>query len=155
MSEDRTAETNESRSFQDRVFARFDTIDDRFERIEGRLSSVEIRIGKLEDRQYDTKPIWEKALAAIAETNTALLAGFDEFRRQLESINATLDSMDAKFEALSDKVEAGSNTLHVDLEDGLRGVERKIDVLNKNILELQADQRYVDSRLEKIESKPS
>ena len=190
MTKDRTAETNESRSFQDRVFARFDTIDDRFERVEGRLSSVEIRIGKLEDRQYDTKPIWEKALAAIAETNTAMLAGFDEFRHQLESINARLDSMDArfdsmdarfdsmgarfdsmdarfetvdarfdsmdaKFEALNDKVEAGSNTLHVDLEDGLRGVERKIDVLNKNILELQADQRYVDSRLEKIESKPS
>ena len=169
MSKDRTAETNESRSFQDRVFARFDTIDDRFERVEGRLSSVEIRIGKLEDRQYDTKPIWENALAAIAETNTAMLAGFDEFRHQLESINARLDSMDArfdsvdarfdsmdaKFEALNDKVEAGSNTLHVDLEDGLRGVERKIDVLNKNILELQADQRYVDSRLEKIESKPS
>ncbi len=193
----RTAETNESRSFQDRVFARFDTIDDRFERVEGRLSSVEIRIGKLEDRQYDTKPIWEKALAAITETNTAMLAGFDEFRRQLESINARLDSMDArfdsmdarfdsmdarfdsmdarfdsmdarfesvdarfdstdtKFEALNDKVEAGSNTLHVDLKDGLRGVERKIDVLNKNILELQANQRYVDSRLEKIESKPS
>ena len=155
MSEDRTAETNESRSFQDRVFARFDKIDDRFERIEGRLSSVEIKIGKLEDRQYDTKPIWEKALAAIAETNTVMLAGFDEFRRQLESINARLDSMDARFEALNNKVEAGSNTLHVDLEDGLRGVERKIDVLNKNILELQADQRYVDSRLEKIESKAS
>ena len=197
MSEDRTAETDESRSFQDRVFARFDTIDDRFELVEGRLSSVEIRIGKLEDRQYDTKPIWENALAAIAETNTVMLAGFDEFRRQLESINARLDSMDArfdsmevrfhsldarfdsmdvrfdlmdvrfdsmdvrfdsmdaKFEDLSDKVEAGSNTLHTDFEDGLRGVERKIDVLNKNILELQADQRYVDSRLEKIESKPS
>ena len=169
MSEDRTAETDESRSFQDRVFARFDTIDDRFERVddrferlEGRLSSVEIKIGKLEDRQYDTKPIWEKALAAIAETNTVMLTGFDQFRRQLESINARLDSMDtrfdsmdAKFEALNNKVEAGSNTLHVDLEDGLRGVERKIDVLNKNILELQADQRYVDSRLEKIESKPS
>jgi chromosome segregation ATPase len=162
MSEDRTAETNESKSFQDRVFARFDTIDDRFERVEGRLSSVEIRIGKLEDRQYDTKPIWEKALAAIAETNTVMLTGFDQFRRQLESINARFDSMDArfdsmdaKFEALNNKVEAGSNTLHVDLEDGLRGVERKIDVLNKNILELQADQRYVDSRLEKIESKPS
>ena len=183
MSEDKTGEINESRSFQDRVFARFDTIDDRFERIEGRLSSVEIRIGKLEDRRYDTKPIWENALAAIAETNTAMLAGFDEFRRQFESINARLDSMDArfdsmdtrfdsmdtrfdsmdarfdsmdvKFEALSHKVEAGSKTLHTDLEDGLRGVERKIDVLNKNILELQADQRYVDSRLEKIESKPS
>jgi chromosome segregation ATPase len=157
MSEDRTAETKDPRSFQDRVFARFDTI-------EGRLSSVEIRIGKLEDRQYDTKPIWEQALAAIAETNRVMFAGFDEFRRQLESINARLDSMDvrfdsmfAKFEALSDKVESGSDILHTDLENGLRGVERKIDVLNKNILDLQADQRYVDSRLEKIESqaKPS
>ncbi len=206
MSEDKTAEINDSRSFQDRVFARFDTIDERFERVEGRLSTVEIRIGKLEDRQYDTKPIWEQALAAIAETNTVMLAGFDEFRRQLESINARLDSMDvrfesiearlnsmdirfdsmdarfdsmdarfdsmdarfdsmevrfdsmdAKFQALSDKVESGSDILHTDLENGLRGVERKIDVLNKNILDLQADQRYVDSRLEKIESqaKPS
>jgi len=190
MSEDRTAETNESRSFQERVFARFDTIDDRFERVEGRLSSVDIRIGKLEDRQYDTKPIWEQALVAIAETNTVMLAGFDEFRRQLESINARLgsmetrfdsmetrldsmetrfdsmetrfdsmetrfDSMEIKFEAFGEKVEAASNTLHTSLENGLRGVERKIDVLNKNILELQADQRYVDSRLEKIESKPS
>lgn len=171
MSEDKTAEINNSRSFQDRVFARFDTIDERFERVEGRLSTVEIRIGKLEDRQYDTKPIWEQALAAIAETNKVMLAGFDEFRRQLESINARLDSMDlrldsmdarfdsmdAKFQALSDKVESGSDILHTDLENGLRGVERKIDVLNKNILDLQADQRYVDSRLEKIESqaKPS
>src|SRR5258705_5423610 len=157
MSEDKTAETKDSRSFQDRVFARFDTI-------EGRLSSVEIRIGKLEDRQSDTKPIWEQALAAIAETNRVMLAGFDEFRRQLESINARLDSMDirfdsmdAKLEALRDKVESGYDILHTDLENGLRGVERKIDVLNKNILDLQAYQRYVDSRLEKIESqaKPS
>ena len=176
MSEDRTAETNESRSFQERVFARFDTIDNRFERVEGRLSSVDIRIGKLEDRQYDTKPIWEQALAAIAETNTVMVAGFDEFRRRFESVNARLDSMETrfdsmetrfdsmesrfdstetKFESLGDKVEAGSKTLHTSLENGLRGVERKIDVLNKNILELQADQRYVDSRLEKIESKPS
>jgi chromosome segregation ATPase len=169
MEKDKTAETNESRSFEERVFARFDTIDDRFERVEGRLSTVEIRIGKLEDRQYDTKPIWEQALAAIAETNAVMVAGFDEFRRQFESINARLDAMDhrfdamdlrfeamdARFEALTSKVEVESTALRTDLENGLRGVERKIDVLNKNILELQADQRYVDSRLEKIESKPS
>jgi chromosome segregation ATPase len=199
MNEDRTKETNDSRSFQDRVFARFDTIDDRFER-------VEMRIGKLEDRQYDTKPIWERALAAIAETNKVMLAGFSDFRGQLELINARLDamdgrldamdgrldsiddrlnsmdtrfdsmdarfdsmdarfdamdarfdSMDAKFGVLSHKVEVGSTALQTEVENGLRGVERKIDVLNKNILDLQADQRYVDSRLEKIESqaKPS
>jgi len=80
---------------------------------------------------------------------------FDSMETRFDSMESRFDSTETKFESLGDKVEAGSNTLHTDLENGLRGVERKIDVLNKNILELQADQRYVDSRLEKIESKPS
>jgi chromosome segregation ATPase len=146
MSEDKTAETKDSRSFEDRVFARFDSIDERF-------STVEIRIGKLEDRQYDTKPIWERALAAIEETNERQREGFDEIRVELSKIDSRLDSMDARFDSIDGRFEA-QNT---DLENSFGGVERKIDVLNRNILELRADQRYVDSRLEKIESqaKPS
>jgi chromosome segregation ATPase len=160
MSEDKTAETKDSRSFEERVFARFDVV-------EGRLSNVEIRIGKLEDRQYDTKPIWEQALAAIAEnnqrireafdeiakTNQLMREGFDEIRAQLGVIVARLDAMDEKFKGIDERFDS----LDKDLDNNFRGVERKIDVLNRNILELRADQRYVDSRLEKIESqaKPS
>src|SRR4030095_16003684 len=196
MSEDKTAETRDSRSFEERVFARFDVV-------EGRLSNVEIRIGKLEDRQYDTKPIWEQALAAIAEnnqrmregfdetnqriqeafdeiaktnqqmregfdetnqriqeafdeiakTNQQMREGFDETRAQLGGIVARLDAMDEKFKAIDERF----NSQDKELDHNFRGVERKIDVLNRNILELRADQRYVDSRLEKIESqaKPS
>jgi len=214
MSEDKTAETKDSRSFEERVFARFDVV-------EGRLSNVEIRIGKLEDRQYDTKPIWEQALAAIAETNQQMREGFaetnqriaetnqriqgalegiaetnqrmreefaetnqriaetnqrmregfaetnqriaetnqqiregfNEIRDQLGVIVARLDAMDEKFKGIDERF----NSLDKDLDNNFRGVERKIDVLNRNILELRADQRYVDSRLEKIESqaKPS
>ena len=214
MSEDKTAETKDSRSFEERIFARFDVV-------EGRLSNVEIRIGKLEDRQYDTKPIWEQALAAIAETNQQMREGFaetnqriaetnqriqgalegiaetnqrmreefaetnqriaetnqrmregfaetnqridetnqrmregfNEIRDQLGVIVARLDAMDEKFKGIDERF----NSLDKDLDNNFRGVERKIDVLNRNILELRADQRYVDSRLEKIESqaKPS
>jgi chromosome segregation ATPase len=196
MSEDKTAETKDPRSFEERVFARFDVV-------EGRLSNVEIRIGKLEDRQYDTKPIWEQALAAIAEnnqrmregfeetnqrireafdeiavtnrrmregfdeiavtnqrmregfdeSNQRMREGFDEIRAQLGVIVARLDAMDDKFKAIDERF----NSLDKDLDHNFRGVERKIDVLNRNILELRADQRYVDSPLEKIESqaKPS
>jgi len=214
MSEDKTAETKDSRSFEERIFARFDVV-------EGRLSNVEIRIGKLEDRQYDTKPIWEQALAAIAETNQQMREGFaetnqriaetnqriqgalegiaetnqrmreefaetnqriaetnqrmregfaetnqridetnqrmregfNEIRDQLGVIVARLDAMDEKFKGIDERF----NSLDTDLDNNFRGVERKIDVLNRNILELRADQRYVDSRLEKIESqaKPS
>ena len=139
MSEDRTKNMNDSRSFEERVFARFDTVDERFQRIEG---NVEIRIRKLEARQYDTKPIWEQVLVALAEINTRL----DKMDARFDGIDARLDKMDARFDK-QDMV----------LETGFRSVERKMDVLNKYFLETRADQRYLDDRLEKLESqsKPS
>ena len=139
MSEDKTKNMNNSRSFEERVFARFDTVDERFQRIEG---NVEIRIRKLEARQYDTKPIWEQVLVALAEINTRL----DKMDARFDGIDARLDKMDARFDK-QDTV----------LDNGFRSVERKMDVLNKYFLETRADQRYLDDRLEKLESqsKPS
>jgi len=43
--------------------------------------------------------------------------------------------------------------LRTDLRIGLKGVERKIGVLNDNMLTLQADQRDLESRVEKLEPK--
>jgi len=89
----------------------------------------------------------------IDETNQRMREGFNEIRDQLGVIVARLDAMDDKFKGIDERF----NSLDKDLDNNFRGVERKIDVLNRNILELRADQRYVDSRLEKIESqaKPS
>ena len=139
MSEDKTKNMNDSRSFEERVFARFDAVDERFQRIEG---NVEIRISKLEARQYDTKPIWEQVLVALAEINSRL----DKMDARFDGIDARLDKMDARFDK-QDTV----------LDNGFRSVERKMDVLNKYFLETRADQRYLDDRLEKLESqsKPS
>ncbi len=117
MSEDRTKEVKDPLSFEERVFARFD--------------SVEIRITNLEDRQYDTKPIWERALAEIAELRS-------EIRTDIEGLRT---EMKAEF--------AG---VHHRMEHELRGVARKIDVLNQTFLQIQADQRYVDRRLEELET---
>jgi chromosome segregation ATPase len=89
----------------------------------------------------------------IDETNQRMRDGFDEIRAQLGVIVARLDAMDEKFKGIDERFDS----LDEDLDNDFRCVERKIDVLNRNILELRADQRYVDSRLEKIESqaKPS
>ena len=174
-------------------------------------------------KQLDTKPIWEQALIAIAETNAAMRNGFAIVGNAIDQINARLDvmdkrfdSVDARFEAIDkrfdgvdarfeaidkrfdgvdtrleaidkrfdgvdtrleaidrrfdgvdtrleaidkrfDGVDTRLKTLSTELNDGPRGVERKIEVLNQDLLELKADQRYVDSRLQKIESgsKPS
>ena len=102
MSEERTEEKPDARSFEDRVFARFDTLAER-------LDSMDTRLQKLEAKQYDTKPIWERALAEIAETR-------NETREEL------------------------------------RRVGDKIDILNKNILEVQADTRGLERRISKLES---
>ena len=167
MSEDKTKNMKDSRSFEERVFARFDTVDERFQRIEG---NVEIRIRKLEARQYDTKPIWEQVLVALAEINTRLDkmdarfdsidARLDKMDYRFDGIDARLDKMDVRFDGIDahlDKVDACFDKQDMVLETGFRSVERKMDVLNKYFLETRADQRYLDDRLEKLESqsKPS
>ena len=97
------------RSFEERVFARFDALDAWLGRMDARLNDTGMRLEKLEAKSYDTKPVWERALAEIAETRN-------------------------------------------ELQTGLRRVERKIDVLNQNILEVRADLRDLDTRVEKLES---
>ena len=78
MSEERTRDLPDSRSFEERVFARFDAIDARFDAMEARfearfdamdarLDGLDIRVQALEARALDTKPIWERALAEILE----------------------------------------------------------------------------------------
>jgi len=174
MSDNNTEAINGSRSFEERVFARFDAVDRRFD-------AIEIRIERLEMKQLDSKPIWERALVAIEETNAAMRSGFAIVGHAIDQINARLDSMDkrfdgvdARFEAIDkrfdgidarfegidkrfDGIDARFETLSTELNDGLRGVERKIEVLNQYLLEFRADQLYVDKRLQKIESgsKPS
>jgi chromosome segregation ATPase len=56
------------RSFEQLVLERFDALDARLER--------------LESRSYDTKPIWEKALQEILETQNQL----KELRTKIDAI---------------------------------------------------------------------
>jgi archaellum component FlaC len=98
MSEDRTADMD-GRSFEERVFARFDAID-------ARLESVEMRLEKLEAKSYDTKPIWERALAELLE--------------------------------LREKVD---------------NVDRKIDVLGRDMVQMRADQVRTERRIDNLEAR--
>ena len=155
MSEDRTGETKDSRSFEERMFARFDLLDERFGR---ELSDVTIRIGKLEERQFDTKPIWERALAAIVEIHD-----------ELKAINSRLNGMDQRFDAIDHRfqgidqrfdvmnksfavIDARFDKQVIDAEDNFRSIGLKLDVFNDNLLELRANHRYFERKLAKIEA---
>ncbi|HVG34410.1 MAG TPA: hypothetical protein VM911_15175 [Pyrinomonadaceae bacterium] len=109
MSEESTHNISDGRSFEERVFARFDAMDARFDAVDLRFDAVEARLQALESqaerRALETKPIWERALSEILE-----------------------------------------------LKQGLYNVERKLDVLSRDIVQVRADQVHVERRLEKLES---
>ncbi|MFN2531896.1 MAG: hypothetical protein ABR555_11415 [Pyrinomonadaceae bacterium] len=153
MSDEKTTEIENSKSFEERVFARFDAIDYRFDRVEGRLGAVEIRITKLEDRQYDTKPIWEQALAAIAELRAEMSTSLSDLRSEMNtSIGELRSEMNTSIGELRSEMKDGFAGAQMDLKNAVRGVERKMDVLNQNFLNMQAEQRYLDGRIEELQS---
>ncbi|MET0623939.1 MAG: hypothetical protein ABW250_13220 [Pyrinomonadaceae bacterium] len=73
MSDNPTRETPDSRSFEERVFARFDSLDERigrFEtRIESKVDALDVRLTTLEEkvdaRLRETRPIWEAVLTRL------------------------------------------------------------------------------------------
>jgi hypothetical protein len=109
MSEESTHDMSDGRSFEERVFARFDAMDARLDTFDRRFDTVDARLEALESqaerRALETKPIWERALSEILE-----------------------------------------------LKRSLSNVERKIDVPSRDIIQVRADQEYVERRLEKLES---
>lgn len=90
----------DSRSFEERIFARFDAL-------ESQLSDVRARLERLEQKAYDMKPIWERALAEILA-----------------------------------------------LGDRMHSLERKFNVLGRDMLTLRGDQERIEDRMDKLESKP-
>src|ERR1700704_2055244 len=132
MSEETTRDLSDSRSFEERVFARFDAmearfdarfssidarldrVDGRLDRVEARLDGLDTRVQALESKSLDTKPIWERALAEIHEVKQSV----EEVKGRVESI------------------------------------ERKFDVLILDMMQLRGDQRRVDKRMDALESRP-
>jgi len=116
MNEGSTQNLSGGRSFEERIFARFDAMDVRFDAIETRFEKLEVRVDArfdgldlrvqaLEAKALDTKPIWERALVEILE-----------------------------------------------VKKGVDDINRKLDVLNHDVLQVRADQRLVHKRMDSVES---
>lgn len=64
--------------------------------------------------------------------------------------NALKEIADVRME-----MQQGFEKIQSDLNAGVRRMERKIDVLNQNILEVRADPREVMERMDKIDPQPA
>lgn len=94
MSEETTQSLPNDSSFEDRVFARFDAIDSRFNDIDNRLQ-------RLEQKTYDTKPIWERALAEIL----ALAEKLDTIERKLNVFGQDMLALRADQTRVEDRLD--------------------------------------------------
>jgi chromosome segregation ATPase len=98
--------------------------------INSRLDKMDARLERLEARDYDTKPIWESAFKEIADSRAEMREGFEQVNGEIVKLRG-------------------------EVEIGLRKMAKQIDILNHNILEVEAELRLMDDRLEKLEPQPT
>jgi chromosome segregation ATPase len=96
MDEETTQDMDGGRSFEERVFARFDALD-------ATLKDFDTRLQKLEARAYDTKSIWEQALKEILETRRELSKRLDRIEAIAHETRADLRDAEDRIERLESK----------------------------------------------------
>ncbi|MBC7912032.1 MAG: hypothetical protein H7Y30_16100 [Pyrinomonadaceae bacterium] len=96
MSDETTQNMDGGRSFEERVFARFDALD-------STLTDLNSRLQVLEAKAYDTKPIWERALREILETRRELSKRLDRIEAIAHETRADLRDAEDRIERLESK----------------------------------------------------
>jgi hypothetical protein len=91
--------------------------------LQGRVESLE---SKVEERLYDTRPIWEKVVADI------------------EQLQKGQQQLQGNFQGL-----------HDEMRKGFRDLKRQFSILNDTFLEVRADYKDLDRRVYQIEEPQS
>ena len=112
--------------------------------VKARLEALEKTVT---ERSFETKPIWERALAEIAATRAELKAEIAETKAELKA-----EIAEAKAEIRAEIAEAKAE-LRAEMRDGFRKLALKIELLNEDSLTLRADHKQLDRRVEGLESK--
>ena len=97
------------------------------------VQSLEKRIDHLEqeaeERRYDTRPLWEKLIADIADLKESLHSEIGGIKSEIGGIKSEI----------------------VEIKRSLRDLSRKQTVLNDSILQIHSDLRDMDARLLALE----
>ncbi len=133
----------DGRSFEERVFARFDAMENRFDAMENRFDAMEtrmssgfqeldVRLQRLEARSYDTKPIWEQALKEIADTRNELAETRNEIADTRQELRRELVDTKRQLSRRLDRIElviVETRAATHDIEDRVDGIEGRVEKL--------------------------
>lgn len=138
--------------------ARMESFERRMDAFEGRMDSFERRMEKLErkvdERLYDTRPIWEKVVADVEQLRQGQARVEEGLARVAEQQQSFAEQQQSFAERL-ERLEAGQQRLSREFEDGWRRFERKLRAMSDSWLELKADYTYLDRRLGELEEPPA
>jgi len=135
MNEEPTQNLSETRSFEERVFMRFDAVDARLER--------------LESRSYDTKPIWERALKEIHETRIEV----GDMKAGLAGVKTDVAGLKTDVTGLKTDMAGLKNEFSDAKREVRRQVTKRLDQIQVYQLEYREDIRDAYERIEKLEKK--
>jgi chromosome segregation ATPase len=140
MNEEPTQNLSETRTFEERVFLRFDGVDARLE--------------KFESRSYDTKPIWGRASTEIHETRIELgkvkgeLAGV---KTDVAGLKADVTGLKTALTGLKNDV-AGVKTDLAGLKNDMAGLKNDMAGLKNEFSDAKREvRRQVTKRLDQIQ----
>jgi len=157
MSEQRTGNLGGDRSFEERVFARFDAMDARFNGVDARFDAVDARFNAV-DARFDAIDVWRGAVDARFKTIDGWRDSIDVWR---SAADGRFDRLENRMGALEEGSErraletkpiwerALSEILEVKIAVGK--LIKKVEVLNREMLTIKADQIQLDERLDRIE----
>lgn len=163
MSDDTTRDLLSDRL--DQVISLVKNLTDKHTETDARVERLE-RV--LEERLYDTRPIWQALQAQVQELGgrvgaieseiTGMRAEMTGMRAEMTGMRGEMTAMRAQFtEMLTQMIEMlrQMTEMRVETGNGFRAVDRKIGVLGKTLIDMTADIRELQDKVEKIESQPS
>ncbi len=136
MSDNPTREIQDSRSFEERVFARFDALDGRMDRFESRVGSLENKVDGLDSRM------------------SSLENKVDGLGARLSSLENKVDGPDGRMTALEEKVDARLRETRPIWEGvlaRLTAIESELSTLNRQFNSLILDFFRLRVPVEKLE----
>jgi outer membrane murein-binding lipoprotein Lpp len=137
MSEENTQNLPDTRSFEERVFARFDAIDAGLRDLNTRVERLE---AESERRAVETKPIWERTLAEIV----ALGQKVDDLSQKVDTLDARVVALEVKVDALQEEVAVISRKVNV--------IESRTENFTLDMYDLRVEQRELKKRMNRLDS---
>jgi len=154
MSNDTTQNLPNGPSFEERVFARFDALDNSTARVESGQERIEGRLEKIEERQERLETGQQK-LEARQQRMEARQQRIEERQDRMET---RLDGIDQRLETLENRAYDTKPIWEralaeiLELREDVHTLDRKFKVITQDSVTLRAEQGRLEDRMDKLDA---